>query len=422
MLAAICSSIHWLARPHLFTLLFLVLFYAALERVRDGRTRLAGVPYLAIFPAVTVLWTNLHGGFFVGILMICAYGGGEFLQFALNPDPGLRRAAGARSRNYFLSALACLAASLINPYTYHLHVHMVQYLRDPWNGRYIAEFLSPSFHHPMAPSFEALLALAATASYWNVSRGRFTEPILIVVWSHASLLSIRNVPIFGIVAAPAVAAMLQGWLDRAAVWNVAGWVRQAVARFNRAAEDAGEKELVGRWHLVSILGMTMVAALIWAPHPPRKFRAEFDPAAYPAGALAAVRQNSDARIFTHDEWGDYLIWNRRKVFVDGRSDFYGDEFEEKYLDLLNVKYGWEQTLAHFGVDTILMPPDAPLTGALKESSHWTVVYDDGISVVFRPAQTAGGTTLSAMDLHHGGAGRDREITKTTTGGRTIATD
>ena len=77
MLAAAASSIHWLARPHLFTLLFLVLFYAALEQVREGRTHLLGVPILAALPVVTILWTNLHGGFFVGALMILAYGGGE---------------------------------------------------------------------------------------------------------------------------------------------------------------------------------------------------------------------------------------------------------------------------------------------------------------------------------------------------------
>ena len=41
MLAAAASSIHWLARPHLFTLLFLVLFYAALEQVQ-GRPDAAG--------------------------------------------------------------------------------------------------------------------------------------------------------------------------------------------------------------------------------------------------------------------------------------------------------------------------------------------------------------------------------------------
>ena len=50
MIAAAASSIHWLARPHLFTLLFLILFYAALEQVREGRTRLLGVPILAALP------------------------------------------------------------------------------------------------------------------------------------------------------------------------------------------------------------------------------------------------------------------------------------------------------------------------------------------------------------------------------------
>ena len=138
-----------------------------------------------------------------------------------------------------------------------------------------------------------------------------------------------------------------------------------------------------------------MAALVYAPHPPKKFRAEFDPNVYPAAALATLRSDPAARVFTNDEWGDYLIYRlypAHKVFVDGRSDFYGDDFEEKYIDVLNVKYGWEKTLSGFGVDTILMPPSAPLSGALKESSRWRVVYDDGIALVFRCAQRAGGRT------------------------------
>ena len=80
------------------------------------------------------------------------------------------------------------------------------------------------------------------------------------------------------------------------------------------------------------------------------------------------------------------------MFVDGRSDFYGNDFEDKYLDVMNVKYGWEKTLAGFGVDTILLPPDAPLTGALKESSRWRVVYDDGVALVFRSDRADRGRT------------------------------
>jgi hypothetical protein len=62
-----------------------------------------------------------------------------------------------------------------------------------------------------------------------------------------------------------------------------------------------------------------------------------------------------------------------------------------------------------------------LTGALKESSRWRVVYDDGVALVFR--QKTGGETVSAaagMDeskglptrVVGGGSGRGREATKT----------
>ncbi|MGD0773161.1 MAG: hypothetical protein ABSC05_10110 [Candidatus Solibacter sp.] len=421
MLAAAVSSIHFLARPHLFTLFFLVLFYAALEQVREGRTRLAGVPILAALPVVSILWTNLHGGFFVGALMILAYGGGEILRLVFSPDAAGRWPAWLKARAYFLSGLACLAVSLLNPYTYHLHVHMAQYLRDPFNSQYIVEFLSPSFHHPLAIFFESLLLLSVATALWNLRQGRFTEALLIFVWAHGALLAARNIPIFAIAAAPPIAAAIQQWLLRAPDLNVAAWFRAASARFNRVADETEEADALPRLHLASVLGVLLVAALIYAPHPPKKLRAEFDPKVYPTGALATLQSDPAARIFTHDEWGDYLIWRLypgHKVFVDGRSDFYGDDFEMKVIDVLNVKYGWEKTLSGFGVDTILMPPNAPLSGALKESSRWRLVYDDGISLVFRSASRTSGLQVSVAK-NGDGNGRDREITKTLTSDHTI---
>jgi hypothetical protein len=71
------------------------------------------------------------------------------------------------------------------------------------------------------------------------------------------------------------------------------------------------------------------------------------------------------------------------VFIDGRSDFYGSKFVQKYLDIVNVKYNWQRHLNEYGVDTVLLQTDAPLAGALKESSRWHVVYDDGDAIVFR---------------------------------------
>ncbi len=219
MLAATASSVHWLARPHLFTLFFVVLFYSALERVRDGKTLLAGVPYLALLPVATALWTNLHGGFFVGIAMIAAYGAGELLALAFSAGgqdfrPGLGRALA-----YLFTSFLCLAASLVNPYTYHLHVHILQYLADPYSSQHIVEYLSVSFHHPLAIFFEAMLLLAAISGFWYASQGSFTEPLLMLMWAHGALLSTRNIPIFMLVAAPPVAAAIQTWLAGCPRWT-----------------------------------------------------------------------------------------------------------------------------------------------------------------------------------------------------------
>ena len=421
MLAATASSVHWLARPHLFTLVFLVLFYGALERVRDGRRTLCGVPYLAILPAVTVLWTNLHGGFFVGVLMIGTYGIAELLQLVLLPAPGDRRPALRRARAYLLTALACLGASLLNPYTWRLHVHIFQYVLDPYAAQHILEFLSVSFHHPLAIFFEAMLLLAALAGFWYASKGNFTQPLLLIMWAHAALLSTRNIPIFMLLAAPPAAEALQAWLDRLPAIHAADWVRALARRFNAVAAEMSDTDRIARWHAVSILAMLLVAALLYAPHPPERFRPEFNPKSFPAAAIDTLRRDPSARIFTFDQWGDYLIYRlypKTKVFMDGRSDFYGDDFSRKYLDVLQVNYGWEQTLARFGVNTVLMPPGTPLAGALKESARWRVVYDDGVAVVFRSARSStAGAPLSVAS--GGGEGRDREVTKTQASDRTI---
>src|SRR5581483_4934041 len=179
MIASAASSIHWLSRPHLFTMMFLVLFYGVLENVRAGKTHVGKVPYLAILPVATVLWTNLHGGFFVGAVLIGAYGVGELLQMAFTTDVALRRPAWLRARAYLLSSVGCVAASLVNPYTWRLHQHVIEYLRDPYQAQHIMEFLSISFHHPVAIFFELMLLAGAAAMIWNGSKGRYTEAVLV---------------------------------------------------------------------------------------------------------------------------------------------------------------------------------------------------------------------------------------------------
>ena len=102
-------------------------------------------------------------------------------------------------------------------------------------------------------------------------------------------------------------------------------------------------------------------------------------------------RDGDKRIFTSDSWGGYLIYRlypSAKVFIDGRSDFYGAAFELKYLDLVNASYDWDQYLHHYDTQTVVLPADASLAAALKQNRRWRVAYDDKVAIIFRLAAAA----------------------------------
>jgi len=380
-IAAAGSSIHFLARPHLFTLLFTVIFYGILERANRGQSR-----WLWLLPALMVLWTNLHGGFLIGLLMIAAYAAGEAAAWLLDADPARRRAAVERGRRLAAAGGLCFAATFVNPYFYHLHAHIYQYLRDPFLWRTIEEFRPVDFQSPAALYFEPMFFLGIAATAWTLYQKRFGHALLLAGFAHMSLFAVRNLPIFLLIAAPLIAEMLEELLARLREAPLAGWVRRAAARFEATAAEFGSVDALPRWHVCSVVAAAALAAAFYLPAASYKFRAEYDPAKYPSKALAVLRSPESHRIFAHDQWGDYLIYNLypfKKVFVDGRSDFYGASFDEKYIDVMSVKYDWEQNLSRYDVDTIVLPVDAALTGALKQSQKWRVVYDDGVAIVFR---------------------------------------
>ncbi|MEO8053160.1 MAG: hypothetical protein ABI833_22370, partial [Acidobacteriota bacterium] len=438
-LASAGASVHWLARPHLITILMMMVFLTILERVREGRTG-----WLWTLPVLMIAWTNLHGGFPIGIVIVGAYGAGEMLRAALTQDSAERRGSLRAAGPYLAAAAGCALASLVNPYGYQLHAHMLEYLRDPYQLKYIQEFRSADFHSPAAIFLEIMLVLGFGAAVWYGRRRQYAEVLLLASFAHLSLVMVRNMPIYMLAAAPIVAVPLVAWLKAVAEAPVAGWIRALVGTFVEIGEELVPLERPWRLHVASIAAVLLLVAGMGSPMAGIKFKAEFDPHDYPESALTAPNPawldasrlspvalragaslpvtaaagplfDSSERIFTHDEWGDYLIYKLSprgfKVFVDGRSDFYGGKFGQDYIDVIQVKYNWQQTLDRYGVDTILLPVDAALSGALKESRRWRVAYDDGMAIVFRPTALAGARMEQVFTGKNGEIARgDREIT------------
>ncbi len=412
------SAVHWLARPHLFTLLFTVVFFSILERVKEGRTQL-----LWYLPGLTLLWTNLHGGFFVGLILIGAYAAGQLLTALFEASADARREAARRGLPYLATAAGCALVTLVNPYTYHLHAHIFEYLTDKYQRKNIVEFQSFNFHHPATVFFEPMLLLGLAAVVWSLMRRDYVYTLLIAGWAHLALAAVRNTPIFMIVASVPVAMMLQQLVVELPGKNLANWLRLGAARLQRFAADFGETDSIPRMHIASAAAIGLLAALFYAPNAPAKCRAEYDRRQYPAKAVAMLqRAGASDTIFTEDAWGGYLIYRlypANKVFIDGRSDFYGSTFNEKYLDVMNVRYDWEKNLDQYHVNTILLPPTASLASTLKESRRWRPVYDDGVAIVFRAADAGSTEANQVSAVSHGGKDRDREITKSQTRDLTI---
>src|SRR5713226_8150257 len=152
-LAMSASTVHWLARPHLVTPFFAAVFCWALNRTERKRRPVT----LWTLPLLTIPWVNLHGGFFVGIVLLITYAIGAASEKLVL---GARHYAWVRARKYVWAAASCSVASLVNPYGYHLHVHVARYLGASFYLQRNSEFQSIDFHSLTAAYFETLLVLA----------------------------------------------------------------------------------------------------------------------------------------------------------------------------------------------------------------------------------------------------------------------
>ncbi len=369
------ASIHFLARPHIYTLLFLSLSMGILEA--DRRQQTLRVWWLI---PLTLLWTNLHGGFLVLILALGVAAVGALVEALLRLDKlsafDWNDLLWTRTKRYTLLTLGCAAVSLANPYGWGLHKHVVEYLRSDWIRNIVQEFQSPSFRGESMMQFEGLLFVALIAVGTLLRRRQIVEALWILTFSYLSLSSARHVPVFVAAVSPLIA------LELSACWQqISGAVskKSILGILNQVAAD-----IEPGFRRSSLVPVLFVAALavIGSPTPwPKDFPSEVFPTEMVHAHEAQILQ---ARLLTTDQWADYLIYlhPEQKVFVDGRSDFYGPEIGNQFLHVINGAPDWPQVMQKFEFNLALVPVDCALSQLLKQTAEWKVLADDGKRILF----------------------------------------
>jgi hypothetical protein len=339
------SSVHSLARPHVFSILLYTVSLWTLDsdRLRNSRWIWSLVPICA-------LWANLHAGFvaLLATLAVCALVEG--------------------SRRYALVTVACACATLLNPYGWQLHAHIVEYLRSSWIMDHVQEFQSPNIRSENMVIFAVMLLVGAALA----PRASRFEGALALLWGFAAMRSARHIPFFVVAAAPVIADASAQW------WR--GRPEMAARTFWETGQDLGRSPRASIWIVVAAI------ALVAAPG-----AAEFPRGRFPVDAVERNGQflapdgAGAPRILTSDQWADYLIYRlypRQRVFMDGRSDFYGPALGSEYRDLLRGAEGWRDVMRRHSFDRALLPRTWAISTMLDGEPGWRRVYADEIAVLF----------------------------------------
>jgi hypothetical protein len=293
------------------------------------------------------MWTNLHGSFFLGIAIAAIY----FWK-----------------RAPWLIAVAA-AAPLANPYGWRLYQHLFAYLTDSDLLSRIGEFQSFDFHTQGSAQIIAAVMLGIAGGTLALALGRFEHAILALLLSVMALRSARALPLAALVLLPVANAAITATLrKRGKLIRVLEYADRLRAMDRRMRG--------GVWAAVSVASAFLLL---------QRLPAGFPPDTFPVQAYAHIPPA--ARLFAPDKFGGYLIYRSagsRKVFFDGRSDFYGAPFLKDYARLVQVRPGWKSYFDSWNFTHALLPNDAALLAALEEAGWWRAYRDELVTLLAAP--------------------------------------
>lgn len=361
-LALLLQSVHLLPRPHLVTTAFAAIFVLVL--VRFAKTGLGW--RLAPLPLLMLVWVNSHGGFLVGFLLLAIFLGGAVLQSEEFASP--RQAI----LPLVVTIAVCAAASLLNPAGPSTWAHTTGYLRIDFLVDVTQEYRSVDFHVGYGKLF--FFCLFAGPAAWMTGRVR-VSPLaagLYLLFAAMALHSARNIPLFSVAAMP--------WL--------AVWIHRALD--GRGAWTAGVLQRLEGWEGIDRqlrpgLAFAVAVGLIWFAIGPNAGSYRFDPEVFPVAAVASLGpETRDRPVFNQLFWGGYLLYAKPDVpvFIDGQTDFYGEELSREYLAAVKGNVGWRSVLDRYGIGWTLLGVAEPLNQLLELDPEWHRIYADDVAIIF----------------------------------------
>jgi hypothetical protein len=122
---------------------------------------------------------------------------------------------------------------------------------------------------------------------------------------------------------------------------------------------------------------------------------------YPVAAVKWIDEHHPTGPMLNEyNWGGYLTWFLRDypVFIDGRTDLYGDEIIGQWITVVQAGEGWQDILDRWKIRLILVEPGRPLANVLTDHG-WKELYRDSQAVFFDRFQERSSTENAGNFVH-----------------------
>ncbi len=368
LLVLATSQVHWLARPHIFSLVLMVVWYYLLDKYQYQHE-----DSLYLLAPMMLLWVNLHGGFLAGFILIGIYLVGNFVMFITSED-SKRDLHRQKAGKLGLLTVVCLLVCLINPYTYHILLFPFKLTSNQFLMDHVSEFLSPNFHNLSVKFFEFFMLLALGLFALSRIRLNIIELTMVILFTHMSLYSGRYIPLFAIIVAPVLVRQAEPMLEQLDGKFISFFKKRAS---NISLIDASARGYL--WPIFAVVLVVFVAAK-------GKIEHNFNEKAKPVAAVEFLKKETlHGNMFDNDEFGDYIIyaaWPKYKVFFDGRSDMYGTDIFKEYYKIIHFKQGWEKTIEKYNITWIIYNANSVFSRFLLQNDDWKLIYADKVANIF----------------------------------------
>jgi hypothetical protein len=348
------TSLHWISRPHLFTMLLFAVWLILNERLASGK-KIA----IWLFPAIMLLWNNIHGEFIAGFLVTGATLAGwiwEYFFDRSNVDIKVGKRLG-------IVLASITVVTVVNPISFRALFTVANWLGNDYLMSHTIETIPPNFADPV---FIILLAFIVFSIFLLViKREKLPARMAVTLagFSAMVLLSARNVHFYGIVAPFVLVSVFSKEM-----------VVSPLKRFENLLEKI-ESQLRGIFWPV----LTAVVGIILLAGTPLGNLEHFSSNFFPIQAVEWLKTHPQmGNMFNTFDWGGYLsfeLYPKQLVFIDSQGDVYGEAFIREYEQVVSLGTGWQDILAKYNINWALIPPSLSL-GTTLEDAGWTEVYKD----------------------------------------------